>query len=122
MRNSIIIVILLIIMSCETKHSMTNKIYIGLYGRPKNRIEVRIDDQVLYRKDTTVTKLLEIDRGPITVHKDQAVFFLAVDNKDTLFTYPLKQNNYFNIGYSEIRGEFQFTVYDSINFFNSRMD
>jgi len=115
MRGNILILIFFIVGSCESKHPIQNEVYIGIYGRPKNYIEVKIDDQIVYKEDTTTNRLIEIDRGPILVHKDEAVFFLAVDDKDTDFSYPLKKKNYFNIGYSSIRKEFQFTIDDSVH-------
>jgi hypothetical protein len=70
----------------------------------------------------TKNGLLEVRRGPFLINDSEIEISFQVDNKDTIFTYTLQKQNYWSVGYSETRHEFQFMVSDSVDFFNSRID
>ncbi len=114
--------LLIMLTTCGHKNGHSNSVYIDIYGRCKEQITVKLDDDIIFDKKMKAEKLLEVTRGPLILKKEKVKIYYRIDDKDTSFTFVLKQNNYLSIGYSEFRKEFQFGIRDSLHFFKSRID
>ncbi|GAA3968828.1 hypothetical protein GCM10022210_17110 [Mucilaginibacter dorajii] len=110
--------------ACTPKQQYSNSVYINIYGKyvNKERVVVKIDDDVIYNEISNTRQFSEVTQGPLTLNKRQIKIYFAVNGKDTSLVFPLKKQNYLNIGYSDIKHQFQFYSLDSTHFFNSKTD
>ena len=114
--NSILLI--LIAAFSGRNHDNGKTLYLDVYGRCEESIVASLDKHIVFeRRIDSKRELIEVRRGPYYYDGEQIELSLAVDGKDTTFTYPLKEKNYWSIGYSKIRNEFQFTISDSTDFF-----
>jgi hypothetical protein len=116
-----------IVTMCNCEQSKTqndnNILYLELYGNCEKCVKLSIDEEVIFDIDTnTHNRLMSIRKGPLSFNHDEIMIRLFVDQKDTTFRVPLERHNYWLIGYSKIRKEFQFTTYDSTQFFHPVLD
>jgi len=114
--------LIVIVIGCTGKKNHESTMYINIYGKSKQRITVQLNKKTVYDKRDSMTRLIEVTRGPFVLNEKDVQIHYQIDNKDTTITFPLKNKNYVSIGYSDIRKEFQFTTADSLHFFNSRTD
>jgi hypothetical protein len=114
--------ILFVYSSCSQKQRYKNSVYIDVYGDFKQRVIVKIDDDIIFDKKVDTHHTLDVIRGPLLLDKEKVKIFFSIDNKDTSVIFNLKKNNYLYIGHSDLRHEFQFYPSDSIKFFHSRID
>lgn len=110
--------------SCSGSRQDGSKLlYLDIYGDCEERIVLSLDHDKIYEKRIYAKQQsVEVRRGPFYFDSDDIEISLEVDGKDTTFVYPLKDRNYWSVGYSKLRNEFQFGIYDSTNFFFPKPD
>jgi len=119
------VILAITVASCEraTTDNVSNILYIDVYGTCEEHIKLFIDDEVIYEaKADPSHRLLSARKGPLIFHRKEINLRLCIDEKDTVLTRVLDYKNYWLFGYSKIRNEFQFSTYDSAQFFRPTLD